>query len=188
MTQFGWLWKLRRNFRQVAGELAIGSVGGIVMNIAVVLPAILLGRAVDAVLAFDNGAATAATVQVAAVAYVGGMALHQLPRVVKRYWLMTANQRITANVRADALRGAFAWPLARLQATAVGDLMARIIGDVETMRRGMNEVVTETWDTLLFEASLAIAMAWYDWRLTLLALSPVIPAMILAHALTSREH
>ena len=37
------LWEMRWYFRQVAGQLALGSVAGIIMNTAVVLPAILLG-------------------------------------------------------------------------------------------------------------------------------------------------
>jgi hypothetical protein len=36
-----YLWKLRPYFRHVAGELTLGSLAGIVMNTAVVLPAIL---------------------------------------------------------------------------------------------------------------------------------------------------
>ena len=38
-----YLWKLRPYFRQIAGELVLGSLAGIVMNTAVILPAILLG-------------------------------------------------------------------------------------------------------------------------------------------------
>ena len=37
----GFLWQLRPYFRQVAGQLTLGSLAGIVMNTAVVLPAIL---------------------------------------------------------------------------------------------------------------------------------------------------
>ena len=43
-----YLWEMRPHFRQVAGQLVLGSVAGIMMNTAVVLPAILLGRAIDA--------------------------------------------------------------------------------------------------------------------------------------------
>jgi hypothetical protein len=39
------LWELRPYFRQVEGQLILGSLCGIVMNTAVVLPAIQLGRA-----------------------------------------------------------------------------------------------------------------------------------------------
>ena len=46
----GFLSRMRPYFRQVAGELALGSACGFLMNTLVVLPALLLGHAVDEVL------------------------------------------------------------------------------------------------------------------------------------------
>src|SRR5216683_4824305 len=105
----GFLWEMRPYFRQVAGQLVLGSVAGIVMNTAVVLPAILLGRAIDRALSLERGQATTADVGWAALAFVGGTLLTEIPRIGKRWWLMTANARIRANVRADAFRGVLAW-------------------------------------------------------------------------------
>src|SRR6266705_803766 len=161
---FGFLWEMRPYLRQVAGQLVLGSVAGIVMNTAVVLPAILLGRAIDRVLSLARGEATAADVGWAALAFVGGTLLTEVPRIGKRWWLMTANARIRANVRADAFRGVLAWPMADLQKTPIGDVMARIIGDVEVMGVGVREFTIETWDTVLFSVSLVAAMAVYDAR------------------------
>jgi len=48
------LWKLRPYYRQVAGLLTVGSAGGILMNVAIVLPAVLLGRAVNVALAVER--------------------------------------------------------------------------------------------------------------------------------------
>src|SRR5258708_1570404 len=179
---FAFLWEMRPYFRQVAGQLVLGSVAGIVMNTAVVLPAILLGRAIDRALSLARGEATAADVGWAALAFVGGTLLTEIPRIGKRWWLMTANARIRANVRADAFRGVLAWAMADLQRTPVGDLMARIVGDVEVLGVGVREFTIETWDTVLFSLSFAVAMLVFDPALTLLALSPVPLAMILAHA------
>src|SRR6267142_1288363 len=64
---FGFLWEMRPYLRQVAGQLVLGSVAGIVMNTAVVLPAILLGRAIDRVLSLARGEATVADVEVLGV-------------------------------------------------------------------------------------------------------------------------
>src|SRR5262249_27605776 len=148
-----YLGAMRPYFRQVAGQLTLGSIAGIVMNTTVVLPAILLGRAIDRALALERGQATAADVGWAALLFIGGPFLTELPRMVKRWWLMTANQRIRANVRADAFRGVLGWPMADLQRTPVGDLMARIVGDVEVLGVGVREFTIETWDTLLFSLS-----------------------------------
>src|SRR5437867_6728570 len=178
----GFLWEMRRYFRQVAGQLVLGSVAGIVMNTAVVLPAILLGRAIDRALSLARGEGTAADVGWAALAFVSGTLLTEVPRIGKRWWLMTANARIRANVRADAFRGVLAWPMADLQRTSIGDLMARIDGDVEVLGVGVREFTIETCDTALFSLSFVVAMLVYDPGLTLMALLPTPLAMVLAHA------
>jgi len=179
---FGFLWEMRPYLRQVAGQLVLGSVAGIVMNTAVVLPAILLGRAIDRVLSLARGEATAADVGWAALAFVGGTLLTEVPRIAKRWWLMTANARIRANVRADAFRGVLAWPMADLQRTSIGDLMARIVGDVEVLGVGVREFTIEIWDTVLFSLSFVVALLVIDPGLTVLALLPAPLAMVLAHA------
>jgi ABC-type multidrug transport system fused ATPase/permease subunit len=173
---------MRPYFRQVAGQLLLGSIAGIIMNTAVVLPAILLGRAIDTVRAFERGEVGPGAVGWVALAFVGGTLLTEVPRIVKRWWLMTANARIRANIRADAWRGVMAWPMAQLDRTPAGDVMARIIGDVEVLGVGVREFTIETWDTVLFSLALIIAMLIYDLPLTILALLPVPMAMLLAKA------
>jgi ATP-binding cassette subfamily B multidrug efflux pump len=177
-----YLWEMRPYCRQVAGQLVLGSITGVIMNTAIVLPPILLGWAIDAVLAFERGEVSPGAVGWAALAFVGGTLLTEVPRIAKRWWLMTANARIQANIRADALRGVLAWPMARLDRTPIGDLMARIIGDVEVLGVGVREFTIETWDTVLFSLSLVVAMLVYDPQLTVLALLPVPLAMLLAKA------
>jgi ABC-type multidrug transport system fused ATPase/permease subunit len=180
MTDF--LWAMRPYYRQVAGQLVLGSLAGIVMNTAVVLPAILLGRAIDTALALERGHAAPGDVALAALLYVGGTLLTEVPRILKRWWLITANTRIRANIRADALRGVLAWPMADLHASAIGDLMARIVGDVEVLGVGVREFTIEIWDTVLFSLSFVVALLIIDPELTLLSLAPAPVAMVLAHA------
>ncbi len=177
-----YLWKLRAYFRQVAGQLVLGSMGGIVMNTAVILPAILLGNAIDKALALERGLATPHDVTLAALLLIAGTLLTEGPRVLKRWWLITANARIRANLRADALRGALSRPLADLHQTSIGEQMARIVGDVEVLGVGLREFTIETWDTVLFSLSFVVAMLVIDAQLTLLALAPAPLAMIIAHA------
>jgi ABC-type multidrug transport system fused ATPase/permease subunit len=133
-------------------------------------------------MAFGRGEASTGDVGWAALLYVGAVLLTEVPRIGKRWWLMTANARIRANVRADAFRGVLVWPMADLQGTAVGDLMARIVGDVEVLGVGVREFIIETWDTVLFSFSFVVALLVIAPGLTLLALLPVPLAMILAHA------
>ena len=169
-------------FRQTLGQLVLGAVSGILMNTIVVLPAILLGKAVDSAESAIRGTGSAGDVAMAGLALAGATALYQLARVGKRYWLRTGYTRMLANIRSDALRGVLSWPLARLQSVPIGDLMARVVGDVDVLGVGIREVITESWDTVLFSISLIVAMLSYDVRLTLLALLPVPLAMWLAYA------
>ena len=168
-----YLWELRPYFRQMSGQLILGSIFGIIMNIAVVLPAILLGRAIDTALAFERGEVEAGAVTWAALAFVGGTLATEGPRVLKRWWIFTGIGRMMSNLRVDAMRGVLAWPMADVHTTPVGDLMARIIGDVEVLGLGLREFINETWDTLLFSVSMVVAMMIYDPGLSIVALLPV---------------
>ncbi len=168
-------------FRHVLGELILGAIGGIAMNTAAVLPAILLGRAVDRALAYSRGEATLSQVGWAAAAIVLGSLATDVPRVAKRWFLATANTRIRANLRADAVRGVLAWPMSRLMTTPIGDLMARINGDIEVVGQGVREFVVEMWDTVLFSITLVATLVIMDAQLSLLALSPVPAAMLVAY-------
>jgi ATP-binding cassette, subfamily B, multidrug efflux pump len=57
---------------------------------------------------------------------------------------MTANTRIRANIRGNTLRVVIAWPLVRLDSTPIGDVMARIIGDVAVLGVGVREFSIES--------------------------------------------
>jgi ATP-binding cassette, subfamily B, multidrug efflux pump len=176
------LWRMRPYMRQVAGEIVLGSVCGFIMNTAVVLPALLLGRAIDQVVALSRGETTPSAVTAAALLFVAGTLATEVPRIGKRWWLMTANNRIRSNIRADVFRGVVAWPMARLHRTPIGDLMARTIGDVEVLGVGVREFTIEIWDTVLFCISIVVAMLFFDPLLTVLALLPVPVALLVAHA------
>lgn len=156
---------LRAYFRQVAGLLLVGSLAGIVMNTAVVLPSVLLGHAVDTVAAFRNGTADSSALGTACLLFLAGTLATELPRVGKRYWLGVARSRIAANVRSDAFVGVLGWPGERLHTASIGGVMARIIGDVEVLRTAVGEVIVETWDTLLFSASLCVANTYRRFSL-----------------------
>ncbi|MHB2028286.1 MAG: ABC transporter ATP-binding protein [Acidimicrobiales bacterium] len=176
----GYLWKLRPYYRQLKGLLIIGSISGVAMNIFVVLPPLLLGHAINVALDAERGTATPSDVGLAALLFVAGTAATEVPRIGKRYWLGVARTRFVASVRADALRGVLEWPSERTTTIPVGDVMARIIGDVGILGTGVGEIMVETWDTLLFSLSLIVTMIVLSPGLALLALMPVPLALIVA--------
>lgn len=153
------------------------------MNTAVVLPAFFVGRAIDAATLFARSELTREELLQAVLLLSAATLATELSRVAKRWWLMTANARIRAKRRADALRGVMAWPMTELAAASVGDIMARVVGDIEVPGVGVREVIIETWHTLLFLLSCLGAMLVLDVPLTLWALLPVPLAMAMAMAM-----
>lgn len=150
------------------------------MNVAVVLPPVLLGRAINVALEVEQHRATAVQVGWAAAAFVGVTALTEGPRIAKRYWLGMARARFRAVVRYDVLRGVLVLPTRDAASYPVGDLMARAVGDVEVLGVGFGELTTETWDTLLFAAAIVVTMFVYSATLAVVALAPVPVALWIA--------
>ena len=174
-----YLWRLRPYFGQLRNLLVIGSLAGFLMNVFVVAPPLLLGHAIDVARSAQRGASTVHDVGLAGLLFVAGTAASEIPRMAKRYWLGVARNRFVASVRADALRGTLENPQG-VDALPVGDIMARIIGDVDVLGTAVGEVIVETWDTLLFSVSLIVAMVvLFPW-LAVLALAPVPLALTLA--------
>jgi ATP-binding cassette subfamily B multidrug efflux pump len=175
------LWRLRPYFRQVAGLLLIGSVTGVLMNTAVVLPPLALGNAINIALAAGRHRATSTDIGWAALLFVAATAATEVPRMAKRWWLNgVAANRFRAGIQSDALRGVLGWPLERIATTSVGDVMTRIVGDVDVLVLGIRNLFVETWDTLLFSLSMVVAMFVLNAPLAALALAPVPVALVLA--------
>jgi ATP-binding cassette subfamily B multidrug efflux pump len=181
-----YLWEMRAYYRQVGGEVLLGSLCGLFANVAASLPAIMLGKAIDTILAFDRGQADLHTVTLSALAFLGASLLTELPRTGRRWWIRTAAARIRGNMRADLMRGILEQPMEKLHGMAVGDLMARAIGDVDVAGRAVRLFLVDVWDTILFSITLIVSMALYDSRLTLLALAPAPFALLLSQLVGSR--
>lgn len=175
-----YLRRLSPYFRQLSGLLVVGSLSGIAMNVAVVLPPLLLGNAINAVQGARHGTGTISHVVWAAALLIAGSAATEVPRMGKRYWLGVARTRFVASVRADALRGVLTMPTTNDTPIPVGEVMSRVIGDVDVLGTGVGEVMVETWDTLLFSASLVVTMLVLSPALALLALAPVPLALWMA--------
>lgn len=111
---------LRQYFRHVAGLLLIGSLAGIVMNTAVVLPSVLLEHAVDTVASFRTGQVQATSVATACLLLVAGTLATELPQSASATGSGVAPSRITADLRSDAFAGVLNWPGDRLHTAWIG--------------------------------------------------------------------
>jgi ATP-binding cassette subfamily B multidrug efflux pump len=109
-----YLWEMRPYFRQVAGQLVLGSIAGMIMNTAVVLPPILLGRAIDAAL------------------YLGATAAAQVMGFVTEYLTAAIAQGALRRLRVRLFARLQTLPLGHYGRTPLGDAISRCTADVET--------------------------------------------------------
>ncbi|MGE5549939.1 MAG: ABC transporter ATP-binding protein [Bacteroidota bacterium] len=163
--------------------LLFGSLTGIIMNTSVVLPPILLGKALDAVLALGghgSGAGRAGTVGHWVLLYFGAMVVYAAGRVGKRYGFRIMANRINSDLRRDLLDMALAWPVARYEREHIGDLMSRAVGDVQVLADAVQVTVTEVFDTALMMLSNLAALLLIQPGLTLRAALPIPLALLAA--------
>jgi ABC-type multidrug transport system fused ATPase/permease subunit len=70
-----------------------------------------------------------------------------------------------------------------LSGEKVGDMMSRMIGDVEQVGESVRTTITETWDTVLLILSHFIACMFYSPKITLLASIPIPIVIFIAQLL-----
>jgi len=173
-----YLWEQKRWFW-------LGSACGVVMNIAIVLPPIYLGRLIDVATAGNTGPGWSRLVRPIA-AFGVALLLYNLPRIGKRYWLRVMANRMNCRLRSDLLRAVFRYPLPRFEGERIGDIMSRAISDVQVFADTVQFIVTELYDTVLMMLSSWVALMVMEPRLTVIASAPLPLALLLAQVMGPR--
>jgi len=164
-------------------EFWIQAAGGIVYNTVVVFGSIFLGKTIDAANLVYNGEAPLSIFYLNLFAFVGFTALFQTARYFKRFYMRIITNLINCDIRAGLLSSLFNKPLAELSQERVGDMMSRMIGDVEQVSASVQTTITEVWDTVLLMLSYFITCLLYSPKITLLASIPIPVVIVLAQAM-----
>lgn len=169
-------------FKEQWSWLVFGSIGGVIANTSVVLPPLLLGRAIDQAERYLNGGGAAARRTLYGVVglYVVAILVYAGGRTAKRYGFRGMAASINCRLRADLLDAVFAWPMPRYDRERIGDIMSRAVGDVQSFTDSARSVVTEVFDTGLMMTSNFVALLVLQPRLTLLASLSIPMAVALA--------
>jgi ABC-type multidrug transport system fused ATPase/permease subunit len=93
--------------------------------------------------------------------------------------------RMSCDIRAGLLSSLFSMPVSGLSHEKVGDMMSRMIGDVEQVGASVRTTVTEIWDTVLLMLSYFIACMAYSPKITLLASIPIPFVVVLVQLIRS---
>ncbi|MEW6523976.1 MAG: ABC transporter ATP-binding protein [Bacillota bacterium] len=161
-----------------------GSSAGIGYNTLIVLGPILLGRALDSVLALERAGFTAAVVRAMhnnLLLLVLVTVTFQGLRTLKRWDLRRLANRIGTDLQRDILATTLSWPMPRLDRERIGDLMSRAVGDVDVVAETVYGTINEFHDTLILMLAYFAVLLYYDPWLTLICSLPAPLTAVASH-------
>ena len=164
-------------------EFWIQAAGGIIYNTVIVMGPVFLGRSIDAADQVMKGLAPVTLFYRNLLLFFLFTVCFQLARYFKRRYMREIVNRMKCDIRAGLLAAAFGRPMQELDHEKVGDMMSRMIGDVEQVGQSVQITITEVWDTFLLMISYFVACMLYSPRITLLAVIPVPLTLVLAELL-----
>ena len=161
-----YIFKYKKEFWLQAG-------GGILYNTVVVFGAVFLGRTIDAAEQVYRNQATISVFYSNLMLFLGFTLIFQFARYFKRFYMRILVNQMSCDIRAGLLENIFAMPLSTLSGEKTGDLMSRMIGDVDAVGASVQTTITELWDTVLLMLSYFTACMLFSSNLTLLASIPI---------------
>ena len=161
----------------------IHAAGGVVCNIVVVFGPIFLGKSIDAAILVYQKEAGLELFYLNLAAFLGFSALMQLGRFFKRFYMRETVNLMSCDIRAALLSSLFATPMRELSSEKAGDMMSRMIGDVDQVSDSVRRTITEIWDTVLLMLAYFIACLVMSTKITLIAAIPIPLAICAAHFL-----
>jgi len=154
--------------------------GGILYNTLIILGPIFLGKTIDAANNIINNNGTYTSLYVYLALFIASTAVFQVARYFKRWYMRDIANRMKCDMRAGLMESAFDKPMRDLDSEKVGDIMSRMIGDVDQVGRTVQITITEIWDALLLMISYFVACLIYTPTITLLAVIPIPITIIIA--------
>ncbi len=148
--------------------LALGIGALILRNVCAIAVPLLIREAVDSLTAgFSLTTAGWFSALLVAVSAVKGL-FHFWMRVI----LIGISRDVEYDLRNDLFHHLMQLSAGFYGRSRTGDIMARATNDLNAVRQMLGPGVMYTADTLLTLALTVTVMAWFDWRLTLVALLP----------------
>ena len=152
---------------------------GIAFNGATVVGPILQGKLIDSILNKES----LHIVFIRIALFIGAIAFIQLARFFKRFYVRRFANSTSATMRLMIYNNIMSKDINELNDENMGNLMTRVISDVELCVEGMRKVTTEVFDTGVLMIAYLVTMITYDAKITLISCLFIPVAMKLAEVL-----
>lgn len=154
---------------------------GLSYNITVILGPIYQGKLIDSI-AYRN---SLSSIIVLAITYILLIGANQLLRYFKRFYIRRFANSTSATMRLMIYNNIMHKSISELDNESTGNLMTRVISDVDLCVEGMRKFTTEVFDTGVLMVSYLISLLFYDVKITILSIIFIPIAMMLAEKLKS---
>jgi len=152
---------------------------GIAFNGATVVGPILQGNLIDSILSKES----LHIVFIRIALFIGAIAFIQLARFFKRFYVRRFANSTSATMRLMIYNNIMSKNINELSDENMGNLMTRVISDVDLCVEGMRKVTTEVFDTGVLMIAYLVTMITYDAKITLISCLFIPVAMKLAEVL-----
>lgn len=156
-------------------------VFGIASNTSMILGPIYQGKLIDSI---AEGNSLSSVVLVATL-YAMLIGITQLFRYFKRFYIRRFANSTSSTMRFMIYNNIMSKSTSELDNENTGNLMTRVISDVDLCVEGMRKFTTEVFDTGVLMISYLISMLFYDVKITMLSIIFVPVAMAIAEKLKS---
>ncbi|WP_346868269.1 MULTISPECIES: ABC transporter ATP-binding protein [unclassified Clostridium] len=154
---------------------------GLSCNSTIILGPIYQGKLIDSIVGGDN----LYSVLLLSATYVALIGAIQILRYFKRFYIRRFANSTSSTMRLMIYNNIMNKSTSELDNENMGNLMTRVISDVDLCVEGMRKFTTEVFDTGVLMISYLITMLAYDIKITAFSIVFIPIAMVLAEKLKS---
>ena len=143
---------------------------GLIYNLGLLAGPWFEGRMTGCLVDILGGKAGYRDMLVLVMAYVISIAIVQIARYIKRFYVRRFANNVNRDMKEILYRSLVHRSRAELEEEGVGNVMTKAILDVDDCVEGMRKFTTEIFDTGVALAAYAGMLLFYDWRLAILGM------------------
>lgn len=146
------------------------TASGLIYNLGLLAGPWFEGRMTGCLVDILGKNAEYADMLVLVIAYVISIAIVQIARYVKRFYVRRFANNINKDMKETLYDSLVHKSRAELEEEGAGNVMTKAILDVDDCVEGMRKFTTEVFDTGVALAAYAVMLLVYDWRLAILSI------------------
>ncbi len=146
------------------------TVSGLIYNLGLLAGPWFEGRMTGCLVDILGKNAEYADMLVLVIAYVISIAIVQIARYVKRFYVRRFANNVNKDMKETLYDSLVHKSRAELEEEGTGNVMTKAILDVDDCVEGMRKFTTEVFDTGVALAAYAVMLLIYDWRLAILSI------------------